>query len=143
MGQFLTYDEIVAANAGSLTDLLKRFRGIMIGGKPPGLTTSDVGGPPPSNIQNPGMWAEGNCTALAIDGVAQGVLDSHELDDLIKPIEIGAIEAYSASELPGSVGPTTGGAPLPTMIVGNRDLTPPQCALVLIWTRQRLGIRSP
>ncbi len=142
VGQFMTYEEIVAVNAEALSELLRRFRGISVGGKQPGLTSGDDG-PMPSLNPSGGMWLEGNCTAIAIDGIAQGVLDSHDLDDVIKPVEIGAIEAYPASEMPGAVGPMHGGARLPVMIVGDRDLTPPQCALVVIWTRQHLGIRSP
>lgn len=142
-GQFLTYDQIEAFHAETLTALLQRLRGIHVAGGQPGIREPDAAAPPPSRNADPGIRLPSNCTAIVIDGVAQGVVQSNELDMLIQPLDVGAIEAYPTSELPGSFGPETGHTQQPVMIVGDRDLVPPECGLVLIWTRQRLGMESP
>ena len=146
VGEFITYEQLARDSATRLTQVL-RLRGVTFGELPWGYD----GGADMNGIQGfgakpgppaDGMWAQGSCAAIAVDGVAQGVMDSRDADNLIEPLDVGAIEVYSPSELPGSAGPTISRAQMPLTLVGGRDLVPPHCALVVIWTRQRLGITS-
>jgi hypothetical protein len=145
IGRFITYDQIARGHATQLAQVLQRFSGLASGELPWGYDgAADVNGERELGntlgTSTDGMWAQGSCVAIAIDGVARGVMDDRDIDTLIEPSEIGAIEVYSPSERPGSSGPETGHAQTPLPLVGSPDLLQPHCTLVVIWTRQRLGI---
>lgn len=148
IGDFVTYEQIAQDHASRLTEVLQRLRGVAFGELPWGYdAAADMNGTrelgqtraPAEN----GMWGQGSCVAIAVDGVAQGVLDGRDIDNLLELSDVGAIEGYGASELPGSTGPEISRATMPLTLIGGRDLMPPHCTLVVIWTRQHLGISSP
>ena len=148
IGEFVTYEQITRDHATRLTEVLQRLRGVAFGELPWGYDgAADINGARElgqtgANAVN-GMWAQGSCVAIAVNGVAQGVMDSRDIDNLIELSNVGAIEVYSASERPGSTGPETSHQQMPLPLVGSRDLVQPHCTLVVIWTRQLLGIPSP
>ncbi len=58
-----------------------------------------------------------------VDGTAFGEMEPGDIDNYVKPAEIGAIEKYDANESPGSLGQS-----------------PSSCVTIVIWTKQYLGI---
>jgi Carboxypeptidase regulatory-like domain len=148
MGEFMTYEQIVQSHATRVTQLLQRLPGVMFGELPwadDGTLDANgslvVNGPQHVGGEVNGMWLQGSCVAIAIDGVAQGVLEGQDIDNLLEPSDVGAIEVYGASERPGPTGPGIGGAgQTPLTLVGHWNSVQPPCALVTIWTRQRLGL---
>ena len=142
LGQFLTSDQIEHRQAANFSQLLQTMRGIKLS----------------QNVHQFGATAEGtrgpgSCVAYVLDGVPQTQLMDNtggsmpesigpeSLDNLIEPAAIGAIEVYSSSQRPAGFGtleehPLGSAGDQPTKI----DLNAQQCALVVIWTRARLGL---
>jgi len=138
-GQFLTYDQIVAKQATTFTQLLQGMRGVWVTQMPLHQGTSVSG-----------TRGLGSCMAYVIDGVPQQLtweslrfpeLGAESPDNLIDASQVGAIEVYSASERPAGLG---GGQEHALAPPG----TPPpqvgfdrqQCGLVVVWTRAKLGL---
>jgi hypothetical protein len=139
IGQFLTYDQIQSKHAASFTQLLQTLGGIsvMSSSMQPGGTTTGSRGP-------------GSCVSYVVDGVPQlqlmehtvdnGTIGGESPDNLIDVSQVGAIEVYSSSERPAEFQgrqehPMLPGSPLPRV-----GLDRQQCALVVVWTRSRLGV---
>jgi hypothetical protein len=149
VGQFLTFDQIEKRQAQKLSELLEGLRGILVY-EHPRQFSGIVGG----------TRGPGSCVSFVIDGIPQNLLYSQDAqgsqlppddtDNLIVPSAIGAIEVYSSAERPRDFGVQEGDPlPAPADLIGapGRPSTPPtvatpatQCVLVLIWTRNRLGI---
>lgn len=123
IGQFVTYDEIVRRQATQVTQLLTGIRGLVVGQVNDG--TQHFG---TNNTIVPTRGRSG-CVEISIDGVSQQQLGDRDLDNLITPAQVGAIEVYTSSERPPGLG-----GPI---------IAPNGCEdamVILIWTRQRLGI---
>jgi hypothetical protein len=145
-GQYLTYDQIQRRQANKLSQLLNGIRGIQVWQNPLEFETT---------VQ--GTRGVGSCVAFVIDGVPQAVTSNHDVDNLINPSAIAAVEIYSSAERPTGLGgleerpppglqsstglhagPGSGPAKDTTFQVV--DLNAQQCTLVVIWTRARLGL---
>ena len=141
IGQFLTYDQIQSKQATAFTQLLQSLAGIslMANSMQPGGATNGSRGP-------------GSCVSYFVDGVPQlqlmehtvdgGVIGGETPDNLIDVSQVGAIEVYSSSERPAEFQgsqehPMLPGAPVPRV-----GLDRQQCALVVVWTRSRLGVST-
>ncbi len=119
-GYFMTYDQIVRKQAAEFSDLFQNVPGLKVT-RPRrqfgAAITQTRGGP--------------NCVSYVIDGNPQPMLLEHSPegtplgpespDHLFDVADIGAIEVYQASERPVQFGSDW-------------------CALVIIWTRTRLGL---
>jgi Carboxypeptidase regulatory-like domain/TonB-dependent Receptor Plug Domain len=137
IGQFLTYEQIQQRHATRLSQLLDRMRGIEVHIAPKSYdyTVEGTRGP-------------GSCVGYVVDGVPQTQLPptpqhpANGPDFLMDPSAVGAIEVYSSAERPVEFGPglheqapPVSGMPAPAIDLGGQ-----QCALVVIWTRARLGL---
>jgi hypothetical protein len=143
VGQFLTYDQIVARQAKDFSQLLSGMRGIRMWHENHSFGTTVEG-----------TRGAGSCVSYEVDGVPQlqlmdqtaslGVPQSiqpESPDNLFDPSEIGAIEVYSSAARPAGFG---GPIERPNGSSGDAapkiDMNGQQCVLVVIWTRARLGI---
>jgi hypothetical protein len=141
IGQFLTYDQIQSKHATAFTQLLQSLAGIslMASSMQPGGATNGSRGP-------------GSCVSYFVDGIPQLQLMEHTVDNgpiggetpdnLIDVSQVGAIEVYSSAERPAEFQgmqehPMLPGAPVPKV-----GLDRQQCALVVVWTRGRLGVSA-
>lgn len=143
IGQFLTYDQIVAKHATTFTQLLQGLRGIQMYEGP--METS------PNGATVAGTRGIGSCVAYVVDGVPQQQLmetdalgtplGAESPDNLVQESEIGAIEVYSPSERPAEFGAMEEHAQDPRNTLDrNTFLRDQPCSLVMIWTRAKLGI---
>jgi hypothetical protein len=76
--------------------------------------------------QGTGVGGKGSCSGgirYLVDGTPFDAMDPGDIDNFVKPDEIGAIEKYDSQESPGSLGQI-----------------PSSCATIVIWTKQYLGI---
>ena len=144
VGQFLTYDQIVARQAKNFSQLLSGMRGIRMWHENHSFGTTVEG-----------TRGAGSCVSYEVDGVPQlqlmdqtasvgGLPQSiqpESPDNLFDPSEIGAIEVYSSAARPAGFG---GPIEHPNGSSGDAapkvDMNGQQCVLVVIWTRARLGI---
>jgi len=141
IGQFLTYDQIQSKHATAFTQLLQPLAGIslMANSMQPGGATNGSRGP-------------GSCVSYVVDGIPQLQLMEHTVDNgaiggetpdnLIDVSQVGAIEVYSSAERPAEFQgmqehPMLPGAPVPKAGIDRQ-----QCALVVVWTRGRLGVSA-
>jgi len=128
VGQFVTYDQIVRRQATQVTQLLTGIRGILVGQQHMlGDGSQHVGG---NNTVVPTRGGRTTCVQVSIDGVAQTQAGERDLDNLIQPSDVGAVEVYTGSERPPGFG-------------GQGIMALPGCedvVLIAIWTRTRLGI---
>lgn len=125
IGQFLTYDQIVQKQAPQFTELLRGMRAVRLVRRPREFGTSLLG-------TRTGKGAP-ICVSLVIDGVPQvlqneysaagTLVGSESPDNFLDVSNVGAIEVYDTSERPAGFG---------------NDF----CALVVVWTRTRLGLLS-
>jgi Carboxypeptidase regulatory-like domain/TonB-dependent Receptor Plug Domain len=139
VGQFLTYDQIQSKHAAAFTQLLQTLGGVSVTSsslQPGGATTGSRG--------------PGSCVSYIVDGVPQLQLMEHTVDNgpiggespdnLIDVSQVGAVEVYSSAERPAEFQssqehPVLPGAPLPRV-----GLDRQQCALVVVWTKSRIGV---
>lgn len=136
LGQFVTYDQIVRRHATQVTQLLQGLRGVSVGEMPALVDGSFLQG-----VTVHGARGPGSCASLAIDGAAQGVVDSRDIDNLIQPSDVGAIEVYTAPDASAGLrGAPLAVPPQPPGLAHPPD--PVQCTLIALWTRKRLGISA-
>ncbi len=156
VGNIITFDQIEHRHAVKMSQLLQNTRGIHL------RTYFD----PDARI----MSSQGGCVAFVLDGVPQKTFSSHDLDNMVGPEQIAAIEIYSPAEAPielrGGVAPapteeTIKGEPTPSGVTygpianqtaPNGSPAPPvtpvlgyfpePCAVMVIWTKTRLKITS-
>jgi hypothetical protein len=134
IGQFVTYDQIIKRQATQLTQLFTGIRGIVVGQQHElGDGSQHVGG---NNTVVATRGGRATCVQIAIDGVPQVQFGDRDLDNLIEPSEVGAVEVYTSSERPaGLVGEPPMGLPGIGRAPGCEDVV-----LIAIWTRTRLGL---
>lgn len=141
VGQFLTYDQIQSKHAAAFSQLLQTLGGVAVMSsslQPGGVTTGSRG--------------PGSCVSYVVDGVPQlqlmehtvtnGVIGGESPDNLIDVSQVGAIEVYSSAERPAEFQsmqehPMQPGAALPKV-----GLDRQQCALVVVWTKSKVGVPS-
>ena len=100
-GHFVTRDEIEARNPSRVTDLLRRMPGVRI--------------VPGSQFRDAAVLMRGRCRPrLWIDGVP--VWSEMSIDQILVPVEVEAIEVYSAATIPPRFGRNA-------------------CGVVVVWTR--------
>jgi hypothetical protein len=139
IGQFMTYDQIQSKHAASFTQLLQTLGGVSV------MPTSLQPGGATSGSRGPG-----SCVSYVVDGVPQLQLMEHTVDNgaiagespdnLIDVSQVGAIEVYSSSERPAEFHGSQEHPMLPGSPVPRVGLDRQQCALVVVWTRTRLGV---
>jgi hypothetical protein len=96
VGSIITFDQIERRHAVKVSQLLQNVRGIHL----------HFYYDPDARI----MSTQGGCVAFMLDGVSQKSLTSHDLDNLVTPDQIGAIEIYSPAEAPAGWGGVTPGS---------------------------------
>jgi hypothetical protein len=138
VGQYLTYEQIQSRHAAAFTELLRGIAGtaVMPTSLQPGGSTSGTRGP-------------GSCVSYFVDGVPQlqlmehtvdgGAIGAESPDNLIDVSQVGAVEVYSASERPAEFQGTQEHAMLPGAPIPRVGLDRQQCALVVVWSRNRIG----
>jgi hypothetical protein len=100
-GHFVTREEIEAQNPSRVTDLLRRMPGIRV--------------VPGSQFRDDAVLMRGRCRPrLWIDGVP--VWSEMSIDQVLVPVEVEAIEVYSAATIPPRFGRNA-------------------CGVVVVWTR--------
>jgi hypothetical protein len=138
IGQFLTYEQIQRRHATRLAQLLDQMRGIYVSIKDPKSFDYSV----------QGTHGIASCVGYVVDGVPQVQLPptpAHPgdgADNFMDPSMVGAIEVYSSSEGPAQFGPglMERAPPVAADAPPRVDVDAQQCALVVIWTRARLGL---
>jgi hypothetical protein len=144
VGQVMTYDQILHRRAVTLSQLLQGMAGIKMWQNSHGFGTTTEGTRGP-----------GSCVSYVVDGVPQTQMmdrtneakeesvGPESPDHLIDPASVGAIEVYSSAERPAGLGTLEEHPPRsPGDGQIQIDLNAQQCALVVIWTRARLGLTS-
>jgi hypothetical protein len=130
VGQFLTPEQIEHRRATKLSQLLVGLRGIKVWNDPLEYEATVEG-----------TRGVGSCVSFVVDGSPTTVLSSHDVDNLIEPSAIGAIEVYSSAERPAGMGGMQERPPEdPSQPPPKIDLRAQQCVLVAIWSRSRLGL---
>ena len=95
VGNIITLDQIEHQHTESATQLLQNVRGIHL------QTYSD----PESRV----MGSQGSCVSFVLNGIPQKEFTSHDLDNLVSPDQIGAIEIYSSGDAPVAFAGAAGG----------------------------------
>jgi hypothetical protein len=127
VGQFMTLDQITARHAQQFTDLFTSFHGIRLA----------YGGPAGTDVvPSRGL---GGCIVYVIDGNGYNQVVHGELDALLLPESLAGIEVYTPPEVPEEFKvrslPSTNAFGVP--ILGRID-----CTTVVIWSKNRLGVRD-
>ena len=138
-GHFLTPEEIARRNALQLVDLMRGMPGVV----------RRVG-------ENGGDYLEdtrgaGGCVTYVVDGMTYQESTPGDINTIIQPSDIGAIELYQPAEAPAAnaftppaLTPrdlernTTFAAP-GTLVTGNGIAGGTTCVKILIWTKEGLG----
>ncbi len=127
VGQFMTLDQIAARHAEQFTDLFTNFNGIRLA----------YGGPAGTDVV-PGRGI-GGCIVYVIDGMAFNQVVHGELDAMLLPESLAAIEVYTPPEVPEQFKvrslPSTNAFGVP--ILGRID-----CTTIVIWSKNRLGVKD-
>jgi len=143
IGHFMTPDEIARRNAWQLVDLMTEM---------PGVTRkiSETG----EEYLAAGRGPNG-CVTYVIDGMAYTEATPGDINIVLRPEAIGAIEVYQASETPVQFAYTPPSMPPPPPHVLPGDLAKPTpvavgshpaggdgtaCTKILLWTKNRLGL---
>ena len=94
VGQYVTYDQIVQRQATKFTQILELVRG---------LNMYSYSYPDPTTRVS-GMRGKGSCVGFVVDGVpARRMLTAHDVDDIISPDNVAAVEYYRSSEVPAGM----------------------------------------
>jgi hypothetical protein len=109
-GWYMEADEIKRRNALNFSDVLRSAPGIKI--------SSYMGRQMIENSRDPVR----GCVLVWIDGTMWQQIDPGDIDDFVKPWELGAIEVYSATTTPAQYQSPGRGS----------------CTTVLAWTARRL-----
>jgi hypothetical protein len=95
VGTIITFDQIKNMHVEKVSEMLHGVRGIHL----------RVYFDPDARV----MSSQGGCVAYMLDGVPQKAFTSHDLDNLVSPAQIAAIEIYSPAEAPVGWGGATPG----------------------------------
>jgi hypothetical protein len=127
VGQFMTLDQITARHAEQFTDLFTNFHGIRLA----------YGGPAGTDVV-PGRGI-GGCIVYVIDGNGFNEVVHGELDAMLIPESLAGIEVYTPPEVPEEFKvrslPSTNEFGVP--ILGRIN-----CTTVVIWSKNRLGVKD-
>lgn len=140
IGTFLTADDIATKHAGSFSDLLAGLGGLQLSAREgvDGVTGGD---------------GVRSCVAYLLDGQPIGQAAPSDLDALLQPDEIGAIEVYSAASVPEELRVRSTGAGLASVQGRARPgetrtaaAVEPEhteaCTTIVVWTKTHLGVRD-
>jgi Carboxypeptidase regulatory-like domain len=146
-GRFLTAGDIASRHAVALSQLLAGL---------PGLQMSSRSGS--SKLESD--RGAGSCLAYMLDGQTLDRGTGNEVDAMLRPDQIGAIEVYSPASVPEEFSAQSAPAPnavvthperkipgsSPTRITSGSEAHSPQqtstaCTTVVIWTKSYLGLQ--
>lgn len=114
-GFYMEGDELRARNSMYFSDVLRSAPGIRI--------TQQGGRQFIESQRDP----QGGCVQIWVDGTAWQQMNPGDIDDFVKPFEVGAIEVYSPSSTPMEFQGQRGGA----------------CTTIVAWTNHRLERNQP
>ncbi len=113
-GTYFEGDEIKARNAQYFSDIMRAVPHIRV-------ATDGQGRQMLQNARDP----MGGCVMIWVDGTMWQQMEPGDIDDFVKPYEVGAIEVYSPTNVPAEF-QSRGGA---------------SCATIVAWTQRKLEMR--
>lgn len=113
MGYYLDGDEIKSRNAQYFSDIMRSAPGVRVSADGRGRQMLQ-------NARDP----MGGCVVIYVDGTMWQQMEPGDIDDFVKPHEVGAIEVYSGTNTPAEY-QARGGS----------------CATIVAWTHRKLERR--